>query len=321
MKILFMGTPDYAHRILEALADSGEEIVGVLTQPDKPKGRGHKIVMSPVKEYALEKGIPVFQPQTLRDGAFKEDLEKLSPEMIVVAAYGKILPPYVIDYPEYGCINAHASILPKYRGASPIQRAIMAGETETGVTAMYMDEGLDTGDVILCEKVVIGAEDDFETVHDALAEAGCRAILKTVALAKEKRVPRTPQNGAESTYAEKITKDDRLIDFTKSAAEIHNRIRALSPFPRAFTQLPDGKLLQIMSSRIGTPDRAPEVVPGTVVVSAKEGFFVRCGDGYVQILEVIPEGKGKMSASDFARGRKIADGDVLGTSDNDAEKD
>ena len=310
MRILFMGTPDYARVILESLYESGEEIIGAVTQPDKPKGRGYKLTPSEVKVYASEHGIPVFQPTTMKDGAFADTLAQLDPEMIVVAAYGKILPPYILDYPKYGCINAHASILPKYRGASPIQRAIMDGERETGVTAMYMDAGLDTGDIILCERVEIEENDNFESVHDKLAAAGAKAILETVKLSKTGSVPRTKQSDAESTYAAKIGREDRIIDFSANAKEVHDRIRALSPFPRAFTFLPDGKGLQITSSRL--TDLETEDAPcGTVVKEDKNGFYVRCSDGLILVTEVIPEGKGKMSAAEMNRGRRIAVGDVL----------
>ncbi|MBQ6261902.1 MAG: methionyl-tRNA formyltransferase [Clostridia bacterium] len=311
MRILFMGTPDFARVILESLYGSGEEIIGVVTQPDKPKGRGYKLTPSEVKVFAAEHGIPVFQPQTMKDGAFAETLSELDPDMIVVAAYGKILPPYILDYPKYGCINAHASILPKYRGASPIQRAIMNGERETGVTAMYMDAGLDTGDIILCEKVSITDEDDFESVHDKLAEAGSAAILETVRLTKCGGIVRTKQNDAESTYAAKIEKEDRMIDFSASAEEVFNKIRGLNPFPRAFTWLPDGKILQITKARAAQFSAGKEAEPGTVISCGAEGFTVVCSDGAIIVTEVIPEGRGRMSGADFVRGRKVSVGDVL----------
>lgn len=308
MKILFMGTPEFAATILRALYDAGEDIVGVVTQQDKPKGRGYKLVPPPVKVFAEKKGIAVYQPETLKNGAFERTLDELKPEMIIVAAYGKILPPYIINYPVYGCVNAHASILPKYRGASPIQRAIMDGERESGVTAMYMDEGLDTGDIILCEKITIDDDDNFETVHDKLAAAGAKAILETVDMAKAGDVPRTKQNDAGSTYAAKIERADRIIDFSDTAEAVHNKIRALSPYPRAFAYLPDGKTVQITSSKVC---RGAECEYGTVFAEEKDGFAVNCKGGGILVKEVIPEGKGKMSAADFVRGRKISVGDKL----------
>ena len=312
MKILFMGTPDFARVILDGIYDSGEDVCAVVTQPDKPKGRGYKLSPSEVKVYAEAHGIPVYQPTTLKDGSFEKTLCELSPDMIVVAAYGKILPKYVLDYPKYGCINAHASILPKYRGASPIQRAIMDGERESGVTAMYMAKGLDTGDIILCEKITIDEDDDFETVHDHLAEAGAKAILEVIRLAKSGDVPRTPQDDGLSTYAAKIEKEDRRIDFSNDARRVHDRIRALSPFPRAFTTLPDGKILQITRSKLSDTVAPDDAKLGQVVSIDKSGIYVKCRGGVVLVTEVIPEGKGKMSAGDFARGRRVAPGDILG---------
>lgn len=313
MRILFMGTPDYAKVILEAIWSSGEEIVGAVTQPDRPKGRGHKVEMSPVKVFALEHGIEVFQPQTMKDGAFLEVLERTAPDMAVVAAYGKILPEYILSFPKLGCINAHASILPKYRGASPIQRAIMDGERESGVTAMYMDDGIDTGDIILTKKITIEDDDDFEAAHDKLAAAGAEAILDVIALAKSGEIPRTKQPDEGSTYAAKIVKEDRILDFSESTVRIHDRIRALSPFPKAITYTGAGQSLQILASRYS--DIKSDAPCGTVVSAERDGFAVKCGDGCLVITSVIPEGKGKMSGADLMRGRKLFVGDVLGARD------
>ena len=312
MKILFMGTPDFALEILKSVYESGETLVGVVCQPDKPKGRGHKTTPPPTKVWAAEKGIPVFQPQTMKDEAFLPTLKELDPDMIIVAAYGKILPAYILGFPKYGCICAHGSILPKYRGAAPMQRALMDGERVTGVTAMYMDEGIDTGDMIYVEKVEITDDDNFETLHDKMAAAGSRAILRTIETVKcGEALPRAKQTDDGSSYAEKITKEDRLIDFTEPVTRIHNKIRGLSPFPKAFTFMPDGNMLQITSSRC-TDKSATGAVPGTVISADTEGFCVACSDGVIQMLEVVPAGKGKMSAADFVRGRKIAVGDILG---------
>lgn len=312
MKILFMGTPDFALEILKSVYASGETLAGVVCQPDKPKGRGHKTTPPPTKVWAEEKGIPVFQPQTMKDEAFLPILRELDPDMIIVAAYGKILPAYILNYPKYGCICAHGSILPKYRGAAPMQRALMDGERETGVTAMYMDEGIDTGDMIYVEKVEITSDDNFETLHDKMAAAGSRAILKTIeTVNRGEALPREKQTDEGASYAEKITKDDRLIDFYLEPDKIHNKIRGLSPFPKAFTFMPDGSMLQITSSRC-TDVKVGDAAPGTVLSADVDGFTVACSGGAVQILEVIPAGKGKMSAADFVRGRKIAVGDVLG---------
>lgn len=310
MRILFMGTPDFAKTILEALHKDGEEIVGVVTQPDKPKGRGYVLTPPPVKVYAEAAGLPVYQPTTLKDGAFLPVLEDLKPELILVAAYGKILPKYVLDYAKYGCICAHASLLPRHRGAAPIQRAILAGDTETGVTAMQMDEGIDTGDMLLVEKITITPEDNFETVHDKLAEAGATVIRKTVAALKDGTLCATPQP-EEFTYAAKIERADCILDFSQDAVDVHNRIRGLSPIPLSQTKTPDGKLLKIVESVL--LDEATSAAPGTVLTAeAADGFFrVACGKGVIGITRLLPEGKGRMSAADFIRGRKIAKGDVL----------
>ncbi|MBQ7789508.1 MAG: methionyl-tRNA formyltransferase [Clostridia bacterium] len=308
MRIMFMGTPEFAMENLRAIYESGEEIVGVVTAPDKPRGRGMVLTPSPVKAYALEKGLDVYQPITLRDGAFLEVLEKTQPELIVVVAYGKILPSYVLDFPKYACINAHASILPKYRGAAPIQRAIMDGDKKTGVSIMKMDIGLDTGDVILVEEVVIEPSDNFENVHDKLVVAGSKGLLRTIDQFKNNQIIYTPQ-GEEFTYAEKITKTDCVIDFSDTVQNVHNKIRGLSPIPLAFTKTPDGKLLKVTKAHI-----SPNSFSGKdgEVVLLKDAIYVKCKDGVIAIDEVIPEGKGRMSAVAYINGRKLKQADILG---------
>lgn len=308
MRILFMGTPDFAAANLKAIYESGEEIVGVVTTPDKPRGRGMVLTPSPVKAYALEKNLNVYQPLTLKDGAFLNTLNELQPELIIVVAYGKILPSYVLDFPKYACINAHASILPKYRGAAPIQRAIIDGDSETGVSIMKMDVGLDTGDVILVNKVTIENSDNFESVHDKLVIAASDGLLEAIKLFKNGEVKYTKQ-GDNFTYAEKITKQDCLIDFDKTSKEVHNQIRGLSPIPVAFTKMSDGKILKVTKSHVSEADFKGEVGE---VVSLDGAIFVKCKTGVVAIDEVIPEGKGKMNAAAFINGRKIATGDILG---------
>ncbi len=307
MRILFMGTPDFAKRNLEALYNNGESIVGVVTAPDKPKGRGMVLTPSDVKKFALEKNLPVYQPTTLKDGAFLDTLQELNPDLIIVVAYGKILPSYVLDYPKYGCINNHASILPKYRGAAPIQRAIMDGDNETGVSVMKMDVGLDTGDVIYVEKVTIEENDNFETVHDKLAEAGSIALLKTVALLKKGEATYTKQPDT-FTYAEKILKTDCLIDFNKSLDEIHNQIRGLSPIPLSYTKTPDGKILKVVKAH--KTDKKSNGENGEIV-SLDGAIFVKCQDGVIALDVIVPEGKCKMNATDFINGRKVKIGDIL----------
>ena len=307
MRILFMGTPDFAKTILASIYENGEEIVGVVTAEDKPKGRGMVLTPSEVKKYATEKNISVFQPKTLKDGKFEEVLRQLCPELIVVVAYGKILPKYVLDYPKHGCINAHASILPKYRGAAPIQRAIMAGEDKTGVSVMQMDEGLDTGDIILIEETPILEDDNFEAVHDKLAACGCKGINKAIELFKNGSVTRTKQGDFEG-YAEKITKDDCHINFDNTLCSVHNQIRGLSPVPLAFCKMADGKILKVVKAH--KTDLTKKGKAGEVV-SLEKSIFVNCADGVIAIDEIIPEGKGKMKASDFINGRKINIGDIL----------
>ena len=304
-----MGTPDFAAQALRAIHESGEQVVGVVTTPDKAKGRGMVLTPSDVKKYALEAGIEVYQPQTLRDGAFLSTLEELKPELIVVVAYGRILPDYVLDFPKHGCINAHASILPKYRGAAPIQRAIIDGETKTGVSVMQMDAGLDTGDVILVEEVDILPDDNFESVHDKLAIAGSRGLLSAISLFKENKATRTKQP-QDFTYAEKITKQDCLIDFSNSAKKIHDQIRGLSPIPLSFTKTADGRLLKVVRAHISQVE--PKNARIGEVVALDSSIHIACADGAIALDIIVPEGKGRMNARDYINGRKIAVGDILG---------
>ena len=240
VRVLFMGTPDIAAECLRQLIASPDaEIVGAVTRPDRQKGRGMKTLPPPVKIVAEENGIPVFQPATLKDGAFEDELAEVDPEMIIVAAYGMILPPYVLNYPPLGCVNAHASLLPKYRGAAPINRAVMNGETKTGVTAMFMDEGLDTGDVIFSLETPVGENETAGDVHDRLASLAGEAMRRVVKTARHGTLPRTPQPAEGATYAAKITKEDQKIDFSSPAGTVHNVIRGLSPYPRRKTSQSD----------------------------------------------------------------------------------
>ena len=309
MRILFMGTPDFALFTLKALVEAGENIVGVVTQPDKPKGRGYALQAPPVKVYAEEKGLPVYQPLTFKDGAFEEELKALAPDLIVVVAYGKILPKYVLDFPKHGCVNVHGSLLPAYRGAAPMQRAIMDGHKETGVTTMQMAEGLDTGDMLIVHRVPIGENDNFEDIHDALGAAGAEALLETVAAIRAGTLVATPQDHEKATYAAKILKEDCLLDFAKSAKTVHDLARGLSPIPLSFTHTPDGKLLKVIETRISK--MTTNAAPGTVI-SLDGCVTVACGEGTaIEIHRLLPEGKGRMSAADYIRGRRIALGDIL----------
>ncbi len=310
MRVLFMGTPDFAVPTLRALCENGYDVIGAVTQPDKPKGRGYQLMPPPVKAYALEKGIPVYQPLTLKGEDFDAQLRELAPEVIVVVAYGKILPVNVLEYPKYGCVNVHGSLLPEYRGAAPMQRAIIDGKTETGITTMLMAAGLDTGDMLLKETVKIGGDDNFEDIHDRLSEVGAELLIKTLKGIEAGEIVPEAQDDSCSTYAAKIEKSDCLLDFSRSAKELHDLVRGLSPMPLSFTHTPDGKLLKIVKSELYDADKTPKCLHGTVI-EAGDDIKVACGRGILSILTVIPEGKGRMSAADFVRGRKITVGDVL----------
>ena len=312
MRILFMGTPDFALFSLKALVESGEDVVGVITQPDKPRGRGYTLTPPPVKVYATEQSIPVYQPATLKGEEFATLLSDLNPDLIIVVAFGKILPKNVLDYPKYGCINVHGSLLPAYRGAAPMQRAIIDGCTVTGITTMYMDVGLDTGDMLLKDEVAIGENDNFEDMHDRLGAVGAGTLLRTIAALKEGTLIAQKQDASLATYAAKIEKEDCVLNFARPANVLHNQIRGLSPIPLSFTHTPDGKLLKVLASRVSTVATSADVPVGTVISLDNGVITVACGENTsLDILRVLPEGKGRMDAGDFIRGRKIGVGDVL----------
>ena len=307
--IMFMGTPEISATCLKGLIADGHGICCVITGEDKPRGRGNVMTPTAVKAIALENNIPVHTPKTLRDEAFADLLSQYNPDIIVVVAYGKILPKNVIDYPRLGCVNLHVSLLPKYRGAAPMQRAIMEGESETGVTVMYMAEGLDTGDIISVEKFPILPTDDFEAIHDRSAEVGAVLLSKTIEEIYNGTATRTVQDDSLACYAKKVEKEDCKLDFTLSAKILDFTIRGVTPIPGAFCYL-NGKTLKINKA---TPIEG-RGTPGKVIdISDKgEGYVtVACGEGALRITALIPEGKGKMSAGDFVRGRKISIGDIL----------
>lgn len=307
--IMFMGTPEISATCLKGLIADGHGICCVITGEDKPRGRGNVMTPTAVKAIALENNIPVHTPKTLRDEAFAGLLSQYNPDIIVVVAYGKILPKNVIDYPRLGCVNLHVSLLPKYRGAAPMQRAIMEGESETGVTVMYMAEGLDTGDIISVEKFPILPTDDFEAIHDRSAEVGAVLLSKTIEEIYNGTATRTVQDDSLACYAKKVEKEDCKLDFTLSAKKLDFTIRGVTPIPGAFCYL-NGKMLKINKA---TPIEG-RGTPGKVIdISDKgEGYVtVACGEGALRITALIPEGKGKMSAGDFVRGRKISLGDIL----------
>ena len=301
LRTVFMGTPDFAVPCLARLAEISE-VVGVVTQPDKKRGRGQKLTPSPVKAFAEAHDLPVYQPQKVREEGFVAEMEVLTPELIVVVAFGQILPQRVLDIPPLGCINVHASLLPRYRGAAPMQRCLMAGETLTGVTTMFMDAGLDTGDILLREEVKIDADLTLETLHDALSELGAELLVKTIAALTEGTLTRTKQDDAASCYAAMLTKETGKLDWKKSAVELHNLVRAMDSWPGAYTQL-EGKTFKIWRTRV--LDNEPIRQPGEVIRRTEHGLAVAAGIGAIEILELQAPGKKRMPAVDYLRGHAI----------------
>ena len=311
MRIVFMGTPDFAVGSLMALAECGKhEIVGVVTQPDRPKGRGNKMLMTPVKEYALSKGYEVHHPQKVKTPEFVQILRDMQPDLIVVAAFGQFLSQEILSMPKFGCINVHASLLPKYRGAAPIQYAIIKGERESGVTIMQMDIGMDTGAMLDKVVVPIGENTTMGELHDALKIKGAELLLSVIDKIEAGTIVAEPQNNDEATYATLLDRSMERIDWSKSAQEVHNLIRGFNPAPSTFTSLHNGKNLKIWCSLL--TDKNSDAVPGTVIEVSKRSFFVACGSGVVEITEVQPESKKRMPAQVFINGRGVQVGDVLG---------
>jgi len=312
LNIVFMGTPDFAVPSLLQLLEKGYQVVGVVTQPDRPKGRKRVLTPPPVKVAALEAGIPVMQPERIRHPDAIAELARWEPDLIITAAFGQILPKAVLDMPRLGCINVHASLLPRYRGGAPIHRAIMNGETETGVTIMYMAEGLDTGDIISSVKVPIEPEDNVGTMFDKLAQAGARLLIETLPDLAAGRASRIPQNDAEATYAPNITREEERIDWSRSATELFNQIRGLNPWPVAYT-LWQGETMKVWESKvISNSDSREDAEPGTVLRTGAEGIDVACGAGTLRLTVVQPAGKKAMPAGEFVRGGKLTEGTVLG---------
>lgn len=311
MRIVFMGTPAFAVPCLERLLQDGHEVAGVFTQPDKPKGRGYAVTPPPVKQAAQKAGIPVFQPACVKTEEALAQLRALSPALIVVVAYGKILPQAILELPEYGCINVHASLLPRLRGAAPIQWAILRGDQKSGVTTMRMDTGLDTGDMLLRAETAIGPDETAGELHDKLSVLGARLLSETLCALQAGKLQRTPQQAGASTYAPMLDKSLCPIDWSRPAREIHNQIRGLSPWPVAVTRL-QGRGLKVHASRL-TADTACGQPAGAVITGADGELRVACGDGCVlSLLCLQAEGGKRMAAADFLRGHPVQAGTVLG---------
>ena len=307
MKVVFFGTPEFAVPTLRELHNS-HQVLAVVTMPDRPSGRKLRLAPSPVKSFALTNGIEVYEPVTLRrNESLIDALSSLGADGFVVAAYGLILPKKILETPKHGCINVHASLLPRFRGASPIHAAILAGDSHTGITIQQMDTGIDTGDILLQEKTEIAPDEDFLSLHDRLAEIGADCLIKTLNLIESGNTTKTPQDGTKSSYAPLISKTDGLIDFSKSTEYILSQIRAFSVWPVAYV-LQDGKPLKIVSAQFADGFCDADAVPGTVLLASQtDGLIVKTGDGAILITEVIPSGGKKMSSQDYLRGRQVED--------------
>lgn len=304
MKILFMGTPDFAVPSLDALVQAGHKVCGVFTQPDKPKNRGMKLQAPPVKEYALAHDIPVYQPETVRDGCALDIIRSLAPELIAVAAYGRILPVDILDYPKYGCINVHSSLLPKYRGSAPIHWAILNGEQESGVTIMHMAKAMDAGDIIAQAATPIDPDETVETLHDRLAQMGATLLVNVVEQLAAGTATRTPQDDSKVSYAPMLSRELSPLDWTRSARQLHDQVRGLVPWPATTTQLPNGETVKVYRTELTGQTTA--VTPGSIVAADKHGIDVACGDGQVlRIRQMQAQGGKRMDAADYLRGHPI----------------
>lgn len=309
MRVVFMGTPDFSVPTLECIIEAGHEVIGVVTQPDKAKGRGKKVVYTPVKEKALEHGLTVYQPRRAREPEFIEQMRALNPDVMVVVAFGQILPKELLDIPKYGCVNVHASLLPKYRGAAPIQWAVIRGEKVSGVTTMQMDVGLDTGDMLLKTEVSLAEDETGGSLHDKLSVLGGDLLIETLkGLEAGTIVPEKQDDSQSGKYARMLDKSLGKIDFSMRAEEIERLIRGLNPWPSAYTSY-NNKTMKLWKARV-VP--GGEAVPGQVLAVDKKGFTVQTGDGALQILELQMEGKKRMDAGAFLRGCPLTAGEILG---------
>lgn len=308
MRLVFMGTSDFAVPVLHAIINSGHTIVGTVTKPDRPKGRGGRTYPTPVKQIALENGISVIETSRIRDEESVNKVKELNPDLIAVVSFGQIIPPELLYYAKYGCINLHPSLLPKYRGPAPIQRALMAGETRTGVTTMFLDEGLDTGDIIMQREFLIPEDCDYGRLEQMLAETGAALMVDTINSIVKNEAVRRSQESEEATYAPLITKDDEKIEWFRPAANINNQIRGMSPFPGAYASL-NNKRFKIYRARV--IDNAADGLPGEIKEITNEGILICTGSGMLEILEVQREGKRRMPCSSFLQGFRIKPGDRL----------
>lgn len=311
MRIVFMGTPAFAVPSLEALLRSDDSIVGVITQPDRPKGRGQALAASPVKLVCEREGLPLLQPLKLKDPAFLDALRAWEPDLIAVAAFGRILPPAILRMPARGCINVHASLLPKYRGAGPIQWAIIGGERETGITTMLMDEGMDTGPIFLQERIPIQPDETAGVLSGRLAEVGGRLLAETVRRLKDGTVTPKPQDHSQATLAPLLTKEDGLIDWKLTATEIANRVRGLSPWPGAYTFAGEDRWVLLRTSAVDRP--AGAALPGTIIQTRKDALVVATGGGLLAITELQPAGSRRMTVSQYLAGHPLSPGLILGS--------
>ena len=304
MKILFMGTPDFAVPSLAALLAAGHELCGVFTQPDRPKNRGMKLQAPPVKEFAIAKDIPVFQPDNVKDGSALAIIRTLEPELIVVAAYGRILPEEIIRYPVYGCINVHSSLLPKYRGSAPIHWAILNGERESGVTIMHMVKALDAGDIIAQRATPIDPNETVETLHDRLAAIGAELLVEVVEQLLDGTAVRTPQDEEQVTYAPMLSRDLSPLDWTRPAKQLHNQVRGLVPWPATSTDLFSKEPVKVFE--VEELPESCKAKPGTIVAAGNAGIDIVCGDGkLLRIKQLQAQGGKRMSAGDYLRGHPI----------------
>ena len=308
MKIVFMGTPDFSVPVLEALVKAGHQVEAVVTQPDKPKGRGKAVLMTPVKEKAMELGIPVYQPVKVREPEFVEVLKELKPDVMVVVAFGQLLPKAVLDIPPYGCVNVHASLLPKYRGAAPIQWVVIDGEKESGVTTMMMDVGLDTGDMLEQKAIPLDEKETGGSLFDKLSALGGSMILSTLKGLENGTITRTPQGESGTSYAKMLTKEMGHIDWTKDAVSIERLVRGLNPWPSAYTSYA-GKTMKIWAAEVA--DLPGERAPGKIHVT-KDRLFVETGEGVLDVKELQLEGKKRMDTASFLRGFQMEDGSFCG---------